>query len=267
VSLLSLPAELKLSIIKHLEPTSSTSLIPTPPQDLRSLSQVCKVFRTLSLPLLLKSIILQNEERSGSSVLAILNGASAAHVRNVHYIGIMEMRESLDPRGVEPSPDDFPVSVEQVLLSLTQLPNLEQVTVQFFCGETVDEDENIYMYSYDDFELLETETNEEVLRSEKTSAFRSLMERSYRALSRNPASGIKHLELKNVVAKKCSAWHLADFHALLQGLSSSARIFPLSSSLTATRLSRYGSVTVTLGGRNNLQPVGATSSPASPQRI
>jgi hypothetical protein len=46
------------------------------------------------------------------------------------------------------------------------------------------------------------------------------MERSYRALSHNAASSIKHLELKNVVANKCSAWQSADFHVLLQGLSS-----------------------------------------------
>ncbi|KAF2112233.1 hypothetical protein BDV96DRAFT_460731, partial [Lophiotrema nucula] len=51
-------------------------------------------------------------------------------------------------------------------------------------------------------------------------AFWSLIEQSYRALSRNSASSIKHLELKNVVAKKCSAWQLADFHTVLQGLSS-----------------------------------------------
>jgi hypothetical protein len=219
VSLLSLPAELKLSIIKHLEPTS-TSFIPTPPQNLLSLSQVCKVFRILSLPLLLESITLQNEERSGSSILALLNSAYAEHVRNAHYIGMMKIPESLDSREKEPSPEDLPVSVEQVLSSLAKLPNLEQVTVQFVCGQTADEDGNDYERSYNDFELLEAEADEEIQESEKTSAFRSLMERSYRALSRNPASSIKHLELKNVVAKKCPAWHLADFHALLRGLSS-----------------------------------------------
>jgi hypothetical protein len=218
-SLLSLPAELKLGIVKHLEATS-TSFILTPPQNLVSLSQVCKVFRTLSLPLLLKSITLQNEERSGSSVLAILNSAYAEHVRNVHYTGIVDMPENLHWKGIEPSPEDFPVSMEQVLSRLTKLPNLKQVTVQFFCGRMADENGNNYWNSYDDFELLETEADEDVLESEKISAFRSLMEQSYRALSRNPASSIEHLELKNVVARKCSAWHLADFHALLQGLSS-----------------------------------------------
>jgi hypothetical protein len=170
---------------------------------------------------MLKSITLLNEEKSGSSVLTLLRSAYAQHVRNMHYIGIMAMPEHPDVREnpiIEPSPDHFPESVKQVLSSLTKLPNLEQVTVEFACAKTADEDEDQYQLSYDIFE--ELETYEEVLESEKTLAFRSLMERSYRALSCNPPSSIKHLELKNVVAKKCSAWHLAEFQAMLQGLSS-----------------------------------------------
>jgi hypothetical protein len=46
------------------------------------------------------------------------------------------------------------------------------------------------------------------------------MRKSYRALSRNAASSIKHLELKDVTAKVCSAWKLTEFQDILQGLSS-----------------------------------------------
>jgi hypothetical protein len=219
-SLISLSAELKLIIIEQLELTS-TSFIPGPSADLLNLSGVCKEFRTLVFPYLFKSVTLLNEEKSGSSVLAVLHSAHAEHVRILHYIGIMAMPESPDSREgplVEPSPEHFPDSVEQVLSSLTKLPNLERVTVQFACAKTADEDENIYCYTYDIYQTLESD--EEVLEAEKTLAFRSLMERSYRALSRNAAFTIKHLELKNVVARQCSAWNLADFHAVLQGLSS-----------------------------------------------
>ncbi|KAF2847924.1 hypothetical protein T440DRAFT_352362, partial [Plenodomus tracheiphilus IPT5] len=106
----------------------------------------------------------------------------------------------------------------QDLLNLSRLPNLKQVTVQFACAKTADEDEDIYRSSYGIFK--ELETDEQVLESEKMFAFRSLMERSYRALSHTLAGSIKHLELKNVVAKKCSAWKLTEFHSMLQGLSS-----------------------------------------------
>jgi hypothetical protein len=219
-SLLSLSTELKLMIIENLDLTS-TSFISGPSQDLLSISRVCKVLRLLSLSHLFKDITLLNNQKSGSSVLAILQGTYAEHVRNLHYIGIMAVPESSDVSDEpvkEPSPDDLPESVEQVLSGLTKLPNLEQVTVQFACADTADDDEEIYRNSYEIFE--ELETDEEVQESENTIAFRSLMERSYRALSRNPASGIKHLELKDVMPKKCSAWNLADFQALLGGLSS-----------------------------------------------
>jgi hypothetical protein len=219
-SLLSLSTELKLMIIENLDLTS-TGFIPGPSQDLLSISRVCKVLRTLSLPHLLKNITLLNDQKSGSSILALLKGAYVEHVRNLYYIGIMPVPESLDVSDEpvkEPSPDDLPESVEQVLSGLTKLPNLERVTVQFACADTAEEDEEIYRHSYEIFG--ELETDEQALDSENIIAFRSLMERSYRALSRNPASSIKHLELKDMMPNKCSAWNLAEFQALLGGLSS-----------------------------------------------
>jgi hypothetical protein len=219
-TLLSLSTELKLMIIENLDLTS-TSFIPGPSQDLLSISRVCKVLRTLSLPHLLKNVVLLNNQKSGSSILSLLQGAYVEHVRHLHYIGIMPAPESSDisdEPAKEPSSDDLPESVEQVLSGLTKLPNLERVTVQFACADTADEDEEIHRNSYEIGE--ELETDDEVLEAEDTTAFRSLMERSYKALSRNPASSIKHLKLQNVVPKKCSAWNLAEFQALLGGLSS-----------------------------------------------
>jgi hypothetical protein len=170
-SLLSLSTELKLSIIEQLD-LASTSFIPVPSQDLRSLSRVCTVLRTVTLPYLFKRITLLNETKSGSSVLTILNSAYAEHVRNVHYIGIMAMPESPNCRDgpVEgPSQDHFPEPVERVLSSLTRLPNLERVTVQFACAKTAAEDEEIYRYNYDIYG--ELETDEQVWKQKRQSHF------------------------------------------------------------------------------------------------
>lgn len=219
VSLLSLSAELKLSIIEQLDLTP-TGFIPGPSQDLLSISRVCKVFRSLALPFLLRNITLLNEQKSGSHVLAVLESARAVHVRNLHFVGIMEIPLSPENRGEDersPFPDDLPESTEQVLSNLAKLPNLERVTMQFVCAKTNEEHETIYTDSYDIFE--ELETDEQVREAENTIAYRSLTERSYRALSQNPASSIKNLELKDIVTRKCSAWQRADFQALLQGLS------------------------------------------------
>jgi hypothetical protein len=217
-SLASLAAELQLSIVEQLDETSA-SFIPGPSPELLSLSRVCKALRNMILPFLFRNITLLNEERSGSSVLTILNSPYSEHVRNVHYVGIMAMPPDDDDYVVpEPSRDHFPDAVEQVLSRLVELQNLERVTVQFICDRTKEDDKEYYDCAF--YLLEEPETDEQVLDSEKTTAFRALMERSYRALSQNPPSSIKRLELKDVVAKKCSAWKLPEFHTLLQNLSS-----------------------------------------------
>jgi hypothetical protein len=219
-SLASLPNELKLNIIENLD-MNSTSFVPAPSQELLSLSRVCKVLRVLVLPFMLKTITLLNEEKSGSSVLAILNSPYRKHVQHVHYVGVMPMPEaaimSFQP-GKKPSVQDLPESVEQVLSSLNRLPNLERVVVDFRSAITEEEDSETYGSSFYDFD--DPESEEDVLEEERTVSYRSLMERSYRALIRNSPSTIKHLELKNVSAKKCSAWKLPGFLSLLEGLTS-----------------------------------------------
>jgi hypothetical protein len=217
-SLASLPAELQLSIVEQLDETSN-SFIPGPSPELLSLSRVCKALRNLILPFLFRNITLLNEERAGSSVLTVLTGPYSEHVRNVHYVGIMAMPSDHDDYDVpEPSGDHFPEAVEQVLSRLAELQNLERVTVQFICDRKEEDDKEYYDGAF--YLLEEPETDEQVLDSEKTTAFRALMERSYRALAQNPPSSIRSLKLKDVVAKKCSAWKLPEFHTLLQNLSS-----------------------------------------------
>lgn len=217
VSLMSLSTELKLGIIEHLD-TTSDSFIPAPSQDLLNLSQVCTVLRTLALPFLIKSLTLLNTEKSGSSALTVLQSENVKHVRTVHYVGIMAVPEEGDETKNGLHPDDFPSSVEQVLSGLENLPSLEQVTIQFVCDKDAGEDEEIYTVSLDMNK--DSETEEQVLAAEATVPFRSLMERSYKALSRNPPSSITSLELKGVMPKNCSAWNPEGFHAILRNLSS-----------------------------------------------
>lgn len=223
--ILSLSAELKLDIIEHLDLSFSEaaeSYIPIPPKDLQSLGQVCSVFRELCLPFLLENITLLNSAKSGAYVRSILDSANAKHVRSVHYIGIMALPE-ISKYGdnnvpIPPSPGDLPDSVSHVLSSLGNLPTLEWVAVQFACDSLVAKDQTNMNSSLEILEPLGTE--EEVSNAERTDAHRSLMARSYRALSSNPPSSIRHLELKNVTAVACSAYTDPGFHALLQSLTS-----------------------------------------------
>ena len=218
-SLLSLSAELKLGIIEQLNHTS-TSFIPAPPQELLSLSRVCKTLRSLTLPYLFKDITLLNEGKNGASVLATLKGPYGEHVRSIHYIGIMAMAESPDERDeppTKPAPEHLPDSVEHVLSNLAKFPNLERVIVEFRCAKTAEEDNSIHQSSYDIFE--ELEDSAQVLEAEENDAFRALIKRSYDAVARNSVGTIRSLEMRNTVAKECSTWWSQEFHALLGALT------------------------------------------------
>lgn len=218
-SLLSLSTELKLGIIAYLDLPPDT-FIPSPSCDLLNLSRTCKTFRTLSLPFLLNSITLLNTQKSSSSVLAILNSPHAHHVRTVHYIAIKALPETCwsDEDAVPPSLDDFPDSTALVLASVGRFPRLARVIVQFACAATLEDDEEMTRSNYDIHE--EAESDENVVRAEACSALRSLMKRSYLALSQNSAPGatIKTLELRNVMAKKSSTFLSPSFISLLRGL-------------------------------------------------
>ncbi len=140
VSLLSLSAELKLSIIEQLGLTS-TSFIPAPSSDVLSLSRVSRVFRTLTLPYLLRDVTLVNIGKSGFSVSLILGSPYAKHVRTLHYIGIMPTAPDpfveREEAARQPSQDDLPESAKHVLSNLDKFANLERLVVEFRCGKTL----------------------------------------------------------------------------------------------------------------------------------
>lgn len=219
-SLLGLSVELKLAIIEQLD-HDATSFIPASSPDLLSLSKVCRVFRTIALPYLFKDITLLNDEKSGTSVSSVVKSVYAEHVRTVHYIGVMPMAPdpSFDREDAirEPAPGDLPNSVADVLSNLAKLSNLGRLIVEFRCAMTEEEEEEIYRESYNICE--EPEHSKQVLKAERTHAFRSLANRSYEAIAQNSGSTIKHLELRNIVAKRCSVWESPAFHDLLSGLS------------------------------------------------
>lgn len=217
-SLLSLSAELQLSVIEQLNHTSN-SFIPAPSTELLNFSRVCKALRNITLPYLFRDVTLLNDEKSGSSVLAIVNQPYVEHVRSLHYIGVVAMTESgvTDNLSETPAPEHLPDSVQDVLSNLAKISSLERVIVEFRCAKTAEEDEDIYRSSYDIAE--ELEGTEQVLEAEENDAFRALVKRSYDALACNPAGTIQKLEMRNVVAKDSSAWKSHKFHELLGGLT------------------------------------------------
>ncbi|KAH4050603.1 hypothetical protein HBH49_120740 [Parastagonospora nodorum] len=103
-------------------------------------------------------------------------------------------------------------SISRDLLSLSQLPNLEHVIVQFGWTKYPSTDEGMHRDEYNSTEELQGQGTDV--------EFRSLMLQSYEALARNPPSYIKSLEPRNVLAHTCSAWNTAEFQESLKELSS-----------------------------------------------
>ncbi|KAH6420646.1 hypothetical protein HBI14_080860 [Parastagonospora nodorum] len=103
-------------------------------------------------------------------------------------------------------------SISRDLLSLSQLPNLEHVIVQFAWTKYPSTDEGMHRDEYNSTEELQGQGTDV--------EFRSLMLQSYEALARNPPSYIKSLEPRNVLAHTCSAWNTAEFQESLKELSS-----------------------------------------------
>jgi hypothetical protein len=233
-SLLSLPTELKNIIIENIENIDPppVSCINFPPPDLLSLSTTCKVFRALTAPFLFRNITLLNDQKSGSSVLAISESLHAKHVQSIHYVGVALLGCGPDvynwvfnPRRPEPLPDGteplsghLPDSVEQVLSRLAVFPCLRRLIIEFRFDRSEYYDMMVLTGSLMGFTQAETEN--EILEIEKNDGFRSLMKQSYTALARNTMTTVKHLELKKLIPRGCSAWGLAGFQSFLRGLSS-----------------------------------------------
>ncbi|KAL6702456.1 hypothetical protein ACN47E_001847 [Coniothyrium glycines] len=223
-TLSTISAELQLLIIELLNCPPS-SFIPRPNADLLSLSLVDKSLRALVLPNLFCDVTLVNDEKCGSSVKAILTGAAAGLVKNLHYIGIksitldFETPISNDDDSTEEPSSALPDSVAYVLSNLSRLPNLEKLTVEFRVANTEEEDQEQYReIFYDYFDDLDT--GDDTIELERQESFRLLVKHLYASIARNPPSTIKHLELKNTIAKECSVWHTSGFQAILQNLVS-----------------------------------------------
>lgn len=156
-----------------------------------------------------------NEEKSGSAVLRILHSDHVQHLRTLHYVGVITMpgmNEVEDHRSTSDPGSGLPQPVEEVLSDLTRLPNLEHVIVQFAWTKYPSMDEEMQGNEYNSTQQLKAR--------DPDIEFRSLTLKSYAALVRNPPSCIKSLELRNLLAHKCTSWSTKAFEKLLNEFSS-----------------------------------------------
>ena len=228
-----LSTELKIAIIDYLDPENIQNQSSdqdnnrdeagsgNAPQELKKItdilnvSRVCNVFRALATPILCKNILLQNTEKSGKSVQALVDGPYGNYVRQIHHrakLGIPDPYDSRDPKNQKPNEKHFPESVRTVLSNLTRVPNLGKLIVEFPYTE---EELCDAFYTFED-----EEEEEQVALSEEDQAWRALMAHTYDAIGQNGIHAPKALELRGLVPVEVSTWRSQGFRSFLASVES-----------------------------------------------
>ncbi|MCJ1427278.1 hypothetical protein MMC29_005181 [Sticta canariensis] len=213
-SLLSLPVELHLKIIKDLirdkdievHDAKQDELIHID-HDLISWSCTCSYFCDLLAPKIFNTAKLVNEEKSGLSLNAVAKSAHNVHVKDLHFIGsalgprLSEKVAFSDTEGI------LPRSVDALLCNLQWFPSLQRLSIKF----DLNPDE-----WYDHFDLsAEVKTLQQILESEASTAWRALMSRTFYALTKNKPPNFKHLEIRQLYSYHVSTFSNAAFHECL----------------------------------------------------
>jgi hypothetical protein len=233
------PAEIKLAIIEALEAFRSTGTDDSVTKERRSkrsnpgafkptrasndvinLSCTCRLFRSISRPHIFRSIILRNDEKSGTSIQAIADSEHAGYVKELHYEGHHSI--PLPENAVEDQYDEsmettlLPRSVSSILRNLDQFPELEKFIIEFPFGASDGQYEDSWSSAFDYFGY--REKPQIVLKEESTRGWRAIMVKSFNAIVQNKSHTIKSLELRQLVTKEVSTWNTPEWRELLNGV-------------------------------------------------
>lgn len=222
-NLLHLPTELQLQVIKELlgdDDQKENEEEPTKVfHDLINWSCTCSFFRGLIAPYIFKTCKLVNQEKSGSSLNAVANGPHNIHVKELYFMGPAFGNANSEQAAPTDTEGIFPRSVDALLCDLQRFPSLEKLSIDF--GSSYVGTRGINLLRLD-----ETETQEQVLKAESSSAWRALMSRTYSALTQNKSPNFKHLDVTWVNWINVSTFSHASFHKFLGHLEQFTLLFP-----------------------------------------
>lgn len=212
-NLLRLPIELQHWIVELLrdDDQRENEVLPfNGLYDLINWSCTCSYFRTLLAPDIFKACTLVNHEKSGSSLTTVANSPHSIHVKALHFIGY-----AIDDTHSEPLMDTeriLPRSVDALLCNLHRFPRLEKLIIDFdydshnsLCQGPVVMDVRNFI----------SQTPEEALVAEASSAWRALMCRTYSALTKNKSPSFRHLEIRGIFWHHVSTFSHAPLHDFL----------------------------------------------------
>lgn len=161
-------------------------------------------FRDLLAPYIFESVKLQNNDKSGSSLLDLSKSRYNELVKEVHFVGSAPGDARRSNEGYRDTVAIFPEGVNALLSNLRVFPNLETLSIRFD-------------YLFNDYSEWE-ESDEEVKKAEEEYAWRALMAKTYEALIRNEIIGLKALEIEDLVPRKVSTFTSQPFRTFLSRL-------------------------------------------------
>lgn len=208
--LLSLPCEIHLAIIDHLQANSQSQ------KSLISLSNTCPLYRSLAVPALFRSITLRNKQIGSAARDLITTSAIRHHVKELNFVGSAPGNTCYDSG----YGDDFdetsyvlPKTVSSILADLKCFPNLQTLTVEFDFGFR---DQTKWSYVPQIFN--EQEDCQQVAMAEMNEAWRSLMAKVWNALVQNTDPHFKNLGIRHMVPKEVSTFRKPEFGAFLNAM-------------------------------------------------
>ena len=198
-----LSPEVQLAIIERLDHSS-----------LRNWSSTCVSYRALLAPHIFKAISLCNTERSASSVDAVANGRNVACVEELHYTAEFSNdseRDSIgEKQGIPTAVSVFSEIVYKVLSCLDRFPSLHTLSLDF-----ADFDANTIYWANNDMIYVKEESAEQVKEAEEQLGWRTLIARTFAALSETPRPSIKTFQIRQLPSKEVSPFWDDRFHAFL----------------------------------------------------
>jgi hypothetical protein len=176
-------------------------------------SSTCSFYRTLLAPYVFETVSLRNDEACATTVLLIARGPYSKHVKNLVYTGVASDcvsggYEFLDSQIID---NVFPSLVDEILSGLQQFPSLTSLDIRF----PLDEDKCI------DWEKGWPEplsSMAEIVAAETSEVGRSLMNHTYKALSRNANHQITALKLRDLQSVEVSTFSAEIFHRFLHSI-------------------------------------------------
>jgi hypothetical protein len=181
-------------------------------RDVCEWSSTCSFYRTLLAPYVFETVSLRNDEACATTVLRIAQGPYSKHVKNLVYTGfasefVSDGCDFLDSQTIDTV---FPSLVDGILSGLQQFPSLSSLDIRI----PTDEDKWCVIDGWD-VELL---SMAEIVAAETSEVGRSLMNQTYKSLSRNANHQITALKLTDLQSVEVSTFSSETFHRFLQSI-------------------------------------------------